>query len=89
MSLEQGRETLDRVNSLQEPTSANSHTENELPLPPKPTQPTPSSPLDTEARERMQNVLQSDIGISTLLNRLKQSISSARVGTALPTKFHY
>lgn len=79
MSLEQARETAEEVDTVHMPDSAQSRTENELPLPPKPAQENPSSPLDAEARERMSNVLQSDIGISTLLNRLKQSISSAKV----------
>jgi hypothetical protein len=82
MSFEEGRETLDRVDSAPVPNSAVSNVDNELPLPPKPgpNAPNASSPLDSESRERMQHVMQSDIGISTLLNRLKQSISSARVG---------
>ena len=33
---------------------------------------------DTERRSRLDSVLQSDIGVSTLLNRLKQSVSSTR-----------
>lgn len=86
MSFDQGRDTLDRVDSIPAPSSA-SHVDNELPLPPKPEADLPASPLDAEARERLSNVLQSDIGISTLLNRLKQSVSSARVqaSTSLPT----
>lgn len=79
MSLESARETAQEVDDVHLPNSSLARTENELPLPPKPTQDEPSSPLDAEARERMSTVLQSDIGISTLLNRLKQSISSARV----------
>lgn len=79
MSLQQARETAEEVDSFPGLNSAKSRPENELPLPPKPTQDVPSSPLDAEARDRMSNVLQSDIGITTLLNRLKQSISSARV----------
>jgi hypothetical protein len=86
MSFEEGRETLDRVDSAPVPNSAVSNVDNELPLPPKPGPNAPNnaaSPLDAESRERMQHVMQSDIGISTLLNRLKQSISSARVCPAL------
>ena len=79
MSLEAARETAQEVDEVHLDNSAPSRTENELPLPPKPTQDESSSPLDGDARDRMSTVLQSDIGISTLLNRLKQSISSARV----------
>ena len=61
------------------PPSAGSHNENELPLPPKGGPQTPKTEIDGETRERLDHVLQSDIGVSTLLNRLKQSISSARV----------
>lgn len=87
MSFEEGRENLDRVDSLPVANSAASNVENELPLPPKPgpnVSGLPSS-LDGESHERMQHVMQSDIGISTLLNRLKQSISSARVGQLPPS----
>lgn len=84
MSFDQGRDTLDRVDSIPIPNSA-SLADNELPLPPKPEADGPSSPLDSEARERVSSVLQSDIGISTLLNRLKQSVSSARVGCPIRT----
>ncbi|KIX06204.1 uncharacterized protein Z518_04179 [Rhinocladiella mackenziei CBS 650.93] len=38
----------------------------------------PSEEYDPANRERIQRVLSSDIGITTLLNRLKQSISSTR-----------
>lgn len=47
-----------------------------LPLPPK-NEPQSNS-LDTERKGRLDSVLQSDIGLNTLLNRLKQSISSTR-----------
>ena len=79
MSFEQGRDTPNRSESLLVPNPTTPHGDNELPVPPKPVPDVPSSPLDAEARERMSNVLQSDIGISTLLNRLKQTISSTRV----------
>nr|AQP26313.1 GTPase [Stagonosporopsis citrulli]AQQ80189.1 rho-GTPase activating protein [Stagonosporopsis citrulli] len=44
--------------------------------PASPEQRTP--PQDTQTQQRVQEVLYSDIGVTTLLNRLKASISSAR-----------
>jgi hypothetical protein len=38
---------------------------------------------DAQTQQRVHEVLHSDVGVSTLLNRLKASIASARVG-ALP-----
>lgn len=35
---------------------------------------------DPQIQQKVQDVLQSDIGVNTLLNRLKASIASARVG---------
>lgn len=36
-------------------------------------------PQDTQTQQRVHEVLHSDIGVTTLLNRLKASIASARV----------
>ena len=85
MSFEQGRdETNVRAvtPTTPAPNSAEPKNENELPLPPKSEPQTPKVEIDSETRERLDHVLQSDIGVSTLLNRLKQSISSARVPSA-------
>ncbi|RMZ90628.1 hypothetical protein DV736_g2142, partial [Chaetothyriales sp. CBS 134916] len=41
-------------------------------------QPAPKAEIDGETRERLEHVLQSDIGVTTLLQRLKSSIGSAR-----------
>ncbi|RMZ82206.1 hypothetical protein DV738_g1826, partial [Chaetothyriales sp. CBS 135597] len=41
-------------------------------------QPTAKAEVDSETRERLQHVLYSDIGVTTLLQRLKSSIGSAR-----------
>ncbi|KAI1910774.1 Rho GTPase-activating protein [Ophidiomyces ophidiicola] len=50
----------------------------EAPLP-QPEDETPQvAVVDTEEKEKLERVIQSDIGVSTLLNRLKQSISSAK-----------
>lgn len=53
---------------------------------PTPQQPTTQQPaehqpdaLDARAQEEVKRVLYSDIGVTTLLNRLKASIASARV----------
>lgn len=35
---------------------------------------------DAQTQQRVHDVLHSDVGVSTLLNRLKASIASARVG---------
>ena len=40
-----------------------------------------SEPQDVQTQQRVHDVLHSDVGVSTLLNRLKASIASARVGT--------
>lgn len=39
---------------------------------------------DTQRQHRVHDVLHSDVGVSTLLNRLKASIASARVGVPAP-----
>jgi hypothetical protein len=39
-----------------------------------------TAPQDAQAQQRVHDILHSDIGVSTLLNRLKASITSARVG---------
>jgi hypothetical protein len=41
-------------------------------------------PQDTQTQQRVQEVLHSDIGVTTLLNRLKASIASARVRAPSP-----
>lgn len=41
-------------------------------------------PQDTQIQQRVDEVLYSDIGVTTLLNRLKASIASARVRTTSP-----
>lgn len=38
---------------------------------------------DTQTQQRVQEALHSDIGVGTLLSRLKASIASARVGAPL------
>jgi Rho GTPase-activating protein RGD1 len=82
MSLDQSRnnDNLDMPSSPVAPNSASdrdSRGEHEAPLPPPPAD-VKSTQLTGEARERLEHVLGSDIGINTLLNRLKQSVSSAR-----------
>ncbi|KIW78223.1 hypothetical protein Z517_08057 [Fonsecaea pedrosoi CBS 271.37] len=52
--------------------------DNGQPLPPIPAAEGAGSDVDPASRERVQQVLSSDIGLSTLLNRLKQSISSTK-----------
>jgi len=42
---------------------------------------------DTQTQQRVQEVLYSDVGVTTLLNRLKASIASARV-RAFPRIYH-
>lgn len=42
------------------------------------------APADAQIQQRVQDVLHSDSGVSTLLNRLKASIASARVSTSPP-----
>lgn len=44
----------------------------------------PTAPHDSQTQQRVHDVLHSDVGVSTLLNRLKASIASARVGAPLP-----
>ena len=44
----------------------------------------PPLPFNPNAKA-VRDVVNSEIGVSTLLNRLKQSIASAKVGPALPT----
>lgn len=39
---------------------------------------------DAQTQQRVHEVLHSDVGVSTLLNRLKASIASARVGSMSP-----
>ncbi|KAL9108732.1 MAG: hypothetical protein Q9227_006528 [Pyrenula ochraceoflavens] len=51
--------------------------ESPVPMPP-PQEQAPPPVDDEETRARLDKVMQSDIGIATLLNRLKQSIASAR-----------
>ena len=41
-------------------------------------------PQDTQIQQRVKEVLHSDIGVTTLLNRLKASIASARVCAPSP-----
>ncbi|ETN45622.1 uncharacterized protein HMPREF1541_09454 [Cyphellophora europaea CBS 101466] len=81
MDVDQGREASHDTPSPpiapQSNSDRDSRGEGELPLPPPPAD-VKSTQLTGEARERLEHVLGSDIGISTLLNRLKQSISSAR-----------
>jgi hypothetical protein len=43
---------------------------------------------DPQVQQKVQDVLHSDIGVNTLLNRLKASIASARVQTALSSWRH-
>jgi hypothetical protein len=50
----------------------------EAPLPPQPLEKPQDAP-DAQAQQKVQDVLYSDIGVNTLLNRLKASIASARV----------
>ncbi|EXJ70140.1 uncharacterized protein A1O5_06207 [Cladophialophora psammophila CBS 110553] len=66
------------VNGGPRPMTPNPPQQNELPLPPVPSTDVQREELDPASRERVQLVLSSDIGMSTLLNRLKQSISSTR-----------
>lgn len=40
---------------------------------------------DPQIQQKVHDVLHSDIGVNTLLNRLKASIASARVGACCPT----
>jgi hypothetical protein len=49
----------------------------EPPAPSSPEQRT--APQDLQTQQRVHEVLYSDVGVATLLNRLKASISSARV----------
>lgn len=50
---------------------------------PQPSPPAAADAADTEAERQVQEVLQSEVGISTLLTRLKQSISSTKVRSLL------
>ena len=52
-----------------------------VPAPASPEQRTASQ--DTQTQHRVHDVLHSDAGVSTLLNRLKASIASARVRNAV------
>ncbi|EHY54557.1 Rho GTPase-activating protein [Exophiala dermatitidis] len=62
-----------------DPTTPKTSRDNELPLPPVPPLAGPSNGVpDPADRERLQHILSSDIGITTLLGRLKQSIASTR-----------
>jgi len=45
---------------------------------------TTTSAHDAQTQHRVHEVLHSDVGVSTLLNRLKASIASARVGASPP-----
>lgn len=81
MSFEEGRESFNAAASPVIPQSGgdrDSRNDSELPQPPQPQNENKTEPLSSEARERLQHVLNSDIGLLTLLNRLKQSLSSAR-----------
>lgn len=40
-----------------------------------------TGPQDAQTQQRVHDVLHSDVGVATLLNRLKASIASARVGS--------
>ncbi|EEH23552.2 hypothetical protein PABG_05763 [Paracoccidioides brasiliensis Pb03] len=65
------------------PTDTSPRTENELPpRPPSPpvkmTAPQPMAAVNHEEMAQLERVLQSDIGISILLTRLKQTIASTR-----------
>ncbi|EXJ92481.1 hypothetical protein A1O3_01033 [Capronia epimyces CBS 606.96] len=67
------------VDGLSDPRTPKTPRENELPLPPvPPLAGGPNEAFDSTDRERLQHVLSSDIGMTTLLGRLKQSISSTR-----------
>ena len=46
----------------------------------------PHEARDPKTHEQVQRVLYSDIGVTTLLNRLKASIASARVGVRPPVR---
>lgn len=47
-----------------------------------------ASPQDSQLQQRVHEVLHSDIGVTTLLSRLKASIASARVRTPFPQLTH-
>lgn len=49
-----------------------------------PASPERAAPHDTQIQQRVHEVLYSDIGVTTLLSRLKASIASARVRTHPP-----
>lgn len=88
MSFDQSRDNRDSRDNVDMPSSPvapnnagdrDSHGEidRDQPLPPPPAD-VKSTQLTGEAKERLEHVLGSDIGINTLLNRLKQSVSSTR-----------
>ncbi|OAP59209.1 hypothetical protein AYL99_06507 [Fonsecaea erecta] len=66
------------MNGAPQPATPQPSRENEQPLPPIPTAEGAGEQLDPAARDRVQHVLSSDIGMSTLLQRLKQSIGSTK-----------
>jgi hypothetical protein len=58
----------------------------DAPAPASPEQRAP--PQDAQTAQRVHDVLHSDIGVTTLLNRLKASIASARVRASPPHLRH-
>jgi hypothetical protein len=46
------------------------------------------APHDAQTQQRVHDILHSDVGVATLLNRLKASIASARVSDAQSTPLH-
>ncbi|KIY00018.1 uncharacterized protein Z520_04656 [Fonsecaea multimorphosa CBS 102226] len=66
------------VNGAPPPATPKPSRENEPPLPPVPAGQGAGEELDSASRERVQHVLSSDIGMGTLLQRLKQSIGSTK-----------
>ncbi|EXJ85592.1 hypothetical protein A1O1_05957 [Capronia coronata CBS 617.96] len=67
------------VEAPSDPRSPKTPGENELPLPPVPSLMNGADgAIGPAERERVQHVLSSDVGMTTLLGRLKQSISSTR-----------
>jgi hypothetical protein len=47
-----------------------------------------TAPHDAQTQQRVHDILHSDVGVATLLNRLKASIASARVSDAQSTPLH-
>ena len=54
------------------------------PLPSSPELRAPAQDSQTQTQQRVHDLLHSDIGVTTLLSRLKASIASARVGLPSP-----